>query len=489
MSSRSPDFWKKTAEKNVLKRFQKVAHRVPAYKKFLEKNSIDPEDIKTIKDFKELPIINKKNYLEKYPIEKLCLDGNLSDKYLIDRSSGYSGASFFWPRTREEDKDYPAYMKLAYEQFYKIHEKSTLMIITLALGTWVGGEKISWATREIAIRGKNPFTVITPGLNVEEILEIVKYFQGKYEQIVLVGYPPFIKTVIDEGAKKEINWKEINLKIGLGGEGYSENWREYIRKRIGLPEDDFMGIAGGYGAADLGMSVGREYPITILIRKLANRNKKLAGDLFGEENVPSLCQYSPSSFYIEEESNELIFSCMAGIPVIRYNIHDRGGEISFDKAIKILKAHNINPFKLLEDRGYDKKDIWQLPLFYVFGRSDGTVSLYGVNIYIENIKAALEKDLLAKTNTGNFKMEVVFDKEFNQNLITHIELIKNVNITSDLKVKYKKYIAQVLKDANREYNRLHYELGDKVLPEIKLCSYQQPEIFGEKTIKNIYTKK
>ncbi len=489
MSSRKANFWEKMAEKRVLKNFQEVVHRVPAYKKFLKENNINSEDIKTIKDFKSLPIIDKRNYLQRYPIEDLCLDGKLSDKYLIDCSSGYSGTSLFWPRTREEDKDYPSYMKLAYEQFYKIHEKSTLMIITLALGTWVGGEKISWATREIAIRGKNPFTVITPGLNIKEIIEIVKYFQTKYEQIILVGYPPFIKTIIDEGEIQGIDWKKINLKIGLGGEGYSEDWREYIRKKIGLPENDFMGIAGGYGAADLGMSVGREYPISVLIRKFANQNRKLANDLFGEENIPSLCQYNPSSFYIEEKNNELIFSCLPGIPVIRYNIHDRGGVIPFDKAMEILRSYNLNPFKLLEGKGYTKRDIWQLPFFYIFGRSDGTVNLYGVNVYIENIKTALEQSSLARTNTGNFRMEAVFDKEFNQSLIIHIELISDTDVTPDLEIEYKKYIVQALERTNKEYSKLHHELGNKVLPEVKLYNYQQDEFSTKKTIKNIYIKK
>jgi phenylacetate-CoA ligase len=243
MSTMKASFWEKQGIKKVLKRFKDVSRRVQAYQKLLKENNINPGDINAIEDFKKLPIIDKKNYLLKYDIKELCLDGKLYDKYLIDRSSGYSGTSFFWPRLAEEDKDYPTYMKLAYEQFYQIHEKSTLMIITLALGSWVGGEKISWATREIAIQSKNPFTVITPGLNLGEIIEIVEYFKNKYDQIVIVGYPPFVKTIIDEGERCGIDWKSFTVKIGLGGEGYSEDWREYIREKIGMDKNDLMGIA------------------------------------------------------------------------------------------------------------------------------------------------------------------------------------------------------------------------------------------------------
>jgi len=426
MSTMKASFWEKQGVKKTLKRFQEVANRVPAYKKILQEHNINSADITTIEAYKKLPILDKKNYLKKYDIEELCLDGKLSDKYLIDRSSGYSGTSFFWPRLAEEDKDYPTYMKLAYEQFYQIHEKSTLMVITLALGTWVGGEKISWATREIALRGNNPFTVITPGLDLEEILAIVDYFKSKFDQIVLVGYPPFIKTVIDQGQKRGIDWKSLNIKIGLGGEGYSENWREYIRDKIGLPKNDLMGIAGGYGAADVGMSVGREYPITVLIRKLANINHELAVELFGEGGIPSLCQYNPATYFIEGMNGELVFSVLTGTPLIRYNIHDRGGTIPFESALAKCKKHGYNVIEMLVEKGYTSKDIWRLPLFYVNGRTDGTVIIDGTNVYPDNIESAFYGPDGHKINS--FKLEIRQDATYNESLWINLELKKGVKL-------------------------------------------------------------
>jgi phenylacetate-CoA ligase len=451
MSSRPSSFWEKSGEKKALKKFRIAAGRVPAYQKFLKENNIDPEKIKTIENFKKLPILEKKNYLQKYGIEELCLDGKLSDKYMIDRSSGYSDVASYWPRLAAEDQDYPLYMKLAYEQFYQIDKKSTLMVITLALGSWVGGEKISWATREIAINGKNPFTVITPGLNLEEIIDIIRFFKGKYEQIVLVGYPPFIKGIIDEGEKQGLDWKEVHLKIGLGAEGYSEDWREYIKGKIGLPENDLMGVAGGYGAADLGMSVGREYPISVLIRKLAQQDKSFAKDLFNAENLPSLCQYNPAAFYIEELNEELIFSCLAGIPLIRYNIHDRGGVIPFEKAMKIAKSHGLNPIDLLKEKGYTEKDIWKLPFFYVFGRSDGTAIIDGTNVYPENVEQLLytkEGELI-----NSFKLGTEMDNNFNENLIISLELKKNkVFATAEELDDFKKRVHDVILKKMLELN-------------------------------------
>ena len=69
---------------------------------------------------------------------------------------------------------------------------------------------------------------MAPGTNLEEILEIVEDLGCHYDQIVIVGYPPFVKTVLDEGTRRGIDWKALHVKIGLGGEGYSEPWREHV---------------------------------------------------------------------------------------------------------------------------------------------------------------------------------------------------------------------------------------------------------------------
>lgn len=493
MSTMKGSFWEKQGTKKALKRFQVAANRVPAYQQLLREHKINPKDITIREDYQRLPILDKKNYLQKYALEELCLDGKLSNKYLIDRSSGYSGTSFFWPRLAEEDKDYPTYMRLAYEQFYGIDRKSTLMIITLSLGSWVGGEKISWATREIALRGENPFTVITPGLDLDEILEIVKYFKNKYEQIVLVGYPPFVKTIIDEGERRGIDWKSFAVKIGLGGEGYSEDWREYIRDKIGMDKKDLMGIAGGYGAADLGMSVGREYPISVLIRKLANQNKSLARELFGEEGIPSFCQYNPVAFYIEAVENELVFSCHAGIPLVRYNIHDRGGVVPFARALEIVRSHGFDPIRLLLQHGYTKRDIWRLPFFYVYGRSDGTAIIDGTNVYPDNVNPALCSD--EGKMIHSYQMEVKQDGQFNEHLYIFLELHQNIALPKNgeyqkLVTRLHDQLLQALCKMNVDYADAYSNNPSTCDPIVELYEYGRGPFQGsDQAIKQRYIKK
>ena len=345
MSNMPASFWRKQGQKNALKIFKETSQKSPAYKDFLKKEKIKLRNITSMSDFEKLPIINKKNYIQKYPLEELVLGGDLSSKYTVEKSSGYGGGSFFWPRTAEEDAIFPKYIEYSFVQFYGIDKKKTLVIMTLGLGTWTSGEKMAEALRMAAKNHKYKMSVLTPGHNKEEVLEIVQKLSHYYDQTILVGYPPFIKSVIDEGIKQKINWKKLNIRLGLGGEGYSEAWREYMAEKIGLPKKDLLGISGGYGAADVGMSVGREYPISVMIRKLAYKDKNLAADLFGTHSIlPSLLQFNPSAFFIESSQNgELLFTVNAGIPLVRYNIHDQGGVIDFNEMINILeyKADSI----------------------------------------------------------------------------------------------------------------------------------------------------
>ncbi len=110
---------------------------------------------------------------------------------------------------------------------------------------------------------------------------------------------------------------------------------------------DLLAISGGYGAADVGMTVGREYPVTVLIRRLCAKDEELASTLFfgGQETdgtLPSLLQYNPATVFAEEVDGELVFTALSGIPIVRYNIHDRGGVLPFARVMQAAR-----------DRGYD----------------------------------------------------------------------------------------------------------------------------------------
>lgn len=485
-------FWEKIGEKKAIKIFKIAAKLVPSYRKTINNSGVKIDKINSVNDFNKLPIIDKKNYIVKYPLIERVLGGKLDGKYTVEKSASTSGGSYFWPRLPEEDEMFPKYIEYSFVQFYGIDKKSTLVIMTLALGTWTSGEKMAQALRLTATsKKKYKMTVVTPGANVEEVIEIVKNLSDQYDQTVIVGYPPFVKTVVDEGEKEGIDWKSLNLRLGLGGEGYSEKWREYMAEKIGLPKKDLMGIAGGYGAADIGMSIGREYPITILIRKLACRDKKLAKALFGTSELePSFLQYNPGSCYIEEVKGELVFTVLSGVPLIRYNIHDRGGVKSFEKVMAIVRKHGYKIKRELKKFGYTPEDVWHLPFFYVFGRSDGTISVGGANIYPENVDTALYTVQTAMINT--YKLTTIFDKKMNIRPAILIELDKNYKFATkdeikNLKNKLHNIFMKSMIEMNGDF-RDAYRVDPKCLNLIiKIYPYNSgPFVEDKKKIKRRY---
>ncbi|MBT7950517.1 MAG: phenylacetate--CoA ligase family protein [Gammaproteobacteria bacterium] len=487
LSYYSANMHKKRSIKHALSIFNETLARVPAYEIFLSDNKAENIIVNSISSFEQLPLIDKKNYLQKYPIEQLCLDGTIKDKYLIEGSSGLSGNRSYWPRLKSDDSKIPNRVDSLFRRHYQIDQKPTLVIVGLMLGVWVSGEKMSWALRQIAMNNKYPLTIITPGANAEEIIEIIKKFSSLYKQTIIAAYPPFIKYLTDLGDQEDINWRKLNIRLVTGGEYFSEEWRDYMNRKLGHSEHDLTSVLGIYGASEMSTMMGHETPFSILVKKLAHKNRELAEDLFGLHSpLPALCQYNPSEYYIESVDNELVFSSLTAIPLVRYNIHDRGGLISFDEIQKIVSDHGYDVLAMLSEYGYPDKNIIKLPFLYVWGRGDGSALIYGAVIYSENIKAILDNSSISGSWTGLFRLEHRTDAEHNEFLQLKIELSIGVEASSELENSFLEIITVGLEEQNTDYRALRKVIGDKALLEIQLYPYQDAEIIQGDTVKHRY---
>ena len=122
LTETSEEEWQRRGEQRALALFHAAAEHVPAYKDFLKKNQIRPEKIKTIEDFKKLPLLDKENYLRAYPLEKLCWYGQLSAAQMISVSSGSSGKPFFWPRGQILDTETALEHELFLASFFELEK-------------------------------------------------------------------------------------------------------------------------------------------------------------------------------------------------------------------------------------------------------------------------------------------------------------------------------------------------------------------------------
>jgi phenylacetate-CoA ligase len=105
-------------------------------------------------------------------------------------------------------------------------------------------------------------------------------------------------------------------------------------------------------------------------------------------------------------------------PRIRYNIHDAGGRIPFQHLMTILRDFGLDPWKEVH---CPEQPIFPLPLLYLFGRSDSTISYMGANIYPEDIENALFADPDDARTLGGFCLELVDVGGGEQRICVHVE--------------------------------------------------------------------
>ena len=404
---------------SLLTLFQSAAATTPAYRAFLAEHEIQPESIQTLADFQRLPILTKDNYLRRYPLPELCRNGRLEDCDMIAVSSGSTGAPCFWPRFLTDELHIAWRFEQIFHDAFHADERRTLAVICFALGTWVGGMYTASCCRHLAAKGY-PLTVITPGNNKNEILRVVQELGGFYDQVVLLGYPPFLKDVVDEGLAQGVDWPRYHVKMVMAGEVFSEEWRDLVGQRVGSA-DPCHDSASLYGTADAGV-LGNETPLSIRIRRFLATNPHAARELFGESRLPTLVQYDLQSRYFEMADGRLLFSGDNGIPLVRYNILDTGGILSYAEMLAFCQAQGFDPLAALSD---GQRGARELPFAWVFGRSDFTVSYFGANIFPENIAVGLEQADVAGWVTGKFVLQVEEDADCNRHLAVVVELAPN----------------------------------------------------------------
>ncbi|MFI6531856.1 phenylacetate--CoA ligase family protein [Nonomuraea sp. NPDC050547] len=441
--------------------FHDVADSVPAYRAFLAAHGADPRAT----PFHDLPLTTKDTYTRRYPLPDLCRGGVIGD--MIAVSSGSTGEPSFWPRSAADERVIADRFEEVFDAF-ETRSRRTLAVVCFALGTWVGGLFTLNCVRHLAERGHR-VTTIAPGSDKREILRVIPPLAPHFDQIVLLGYPPFLKDVIDAGS----GWPAYHLKLVTAGEVFSEEWRTLVCERAGIA-DPVTSTASLYGTADAGV-LGNETPLSIELRRFLSGRPDLARRLFGESRLPTLVQYDPSVRYFEEHAGTLVFTGDNGIPLIRYHIADEGGLIPYAGMLAFARSHGLAP----SARGPEH------PFAYVFGRSHFTVSYYGANIYPENVAIGLEQPEIAGSVTGKFVMEVEEDKTRNRHLIITIELSPGTPPTPSLSRLAATSIRTQLNRLNSEFTA--YVPQPHQTPIIRLRETADPTYFPPGT-KHRYTR-
>ena len=470
--TKKEDFWLRHREGRALKLFHLAAERVPAYRDFLKKNKIRHQKIKTFKDFQLVPQTNKKDYLRQYPLEQLSWDGTLKKHLIVTSTSGSTGEPFYFPRDSELEWE----SSIAHELFIgnSHHNNSkgpTLVIIGFSMGVWIGG-LITYKAFEMLSQRGFPVSIITPGINKEEIFKALRLLAPNYSQTILTGYPPFVKDILDEAAGRGINLKRLNLRLLFAAEPFTEKFRDYVVKKAGVKNAllDTMNI---YGSADIG-TMAFETPLSILIRRLAVKKLELFEEIFSSiHRTPTLAQYNPLFITFEAPEGEILLTGNNAVPLIRYAIGDRGGVFSFSQLDQIFRARDIDLMKEVASVKIQGA-AYELPLIFVYERIDFSTTLYGLQIYPETIREVLLEKPLHKYLTGKFTMLTKYNRMQDQYLEINLELRKGKKASAQFKHQALAKIVTHLRLKNSEFCELSNQLKDRVFPRLIFWPAEHP---------------
>lgn len=455
--------WEQIGVGTAMKVFEDTVGDIKVYRQFLADRGIDPKKVKTFGDFKGLPLTDKYNYIQKHGFEEVNTAKPGQNLYSLSLSSGTVDEPTIWPRYYEYEEFLPLVYDLFLRQYWQIDKKSTLVINAFSMGPWIAGFSVYQGIRPLT--QKYNLTQVTTGADIESIVHTVTKIGKNYDQVLLFSYPTFTRSVIDRLEACKVDFKKLNFKLWIAGEGHTVEWRQYINKLITGNEKNLTTIIDGYGVTDAGL-VGMGSALTNLIRDLAYSDKKLCQALFGtRDDVPSLFQYNPATYFIEEDDNEVVFTTASTTPLVRYNIKDRGGVIPFRKMEKTLVDHGYKYKEIFQVYGLSGKLVWQQPFVYCFGRQSDTISIVGALIAPEQIAPALINDKVKGIHS--FKIAIVSDKKQHSRFCVMIELMEGEKCsryrTSALKRRYRDLVLERLL-------RVNLDFADSYRIDRKICN-------------------
>ncbi len=427
---------------------------MPAYSDFTANCSLEVHGI---------PETDKASYIDSFSIESRCVGGKIpSFDVMIDESSGSTGTPYNWIRSLRER--HQAHLFVSYFTRYCFGAGPFVFINAFSMGAWATGLNMGLALQKNGI-------VKNTGPDISKILSTMEYF-GTGRSYLILGYPPFLKQLLDVARAGGFPLADYHLDALVGGEGMSEGLRDYL-------SGQFDRVYSGYGATDLEIGVGGETPVSVGIRRLARENKEVRELLFGQDSrLPMLFQYNPLMHYIEtNDDGEIIVTITRSSllsPRIRYNIHDEGGVARFDEIQEQLKSLGIS---IKDLTGADEGPIVRLPFLWIHGRKDFTISVMGANIYPEDLEQAIYADPDLAKVTRSFCLSIKESPNGDIRPAFYFE----IDGTPDegLKQRFSESILRHLLKINADFKEAWKEYQETLVPEVRLFEPGQGP-FGQK---------
>jgi len=403
--------------------------RVPAYAEFLAENG----HTLRLLDLMSFPETTKENYVRRYGFAARCPDGRIPVAgTIVDESAGSSGTPFDWLRSERELRD--VHLNTANWIRYTYPTERLFAINAFSMGAWATGTNMGVALAQVC-------TVKSTGPDLGRIVDTIQRFGDDFDYLI-TAYPPFLKHVVDTLDARGFDWERTRVYGAVGGEGMTEALRDYLERRL-------VKVRSGYGASDIQIGIAGETDLAVTVRKLLVARPDVREALLGPgRRVPMVFQYNPLENYIEindrGEAVVTVNNLSVLSPKLRYNVGDEGLTMSRPELLRRLAPLGVLPEPLPLG--------WASPFFFLYGRSDSTISFMGANIYPTDVEYGLYRDPTLAGAIESFCLELVEWAELEPRPVVHVQLRQGAEVDAvDAAERLRAAVVDHLAGASRDF--------------------------------------
>ncbi len=341
----------------------RIYNNVPAYRKKMKELGMEPGDIKSIEQLKDLPFTNKSDLRDNYPFGLFTVPQ--SEVVRIHASSGTTGKPTVVGYT-QYDLDIWTEVVARSLTMAGVHRGDTIQV-AYGYGPFTGGLGLHYGAERV---GATVIPISTG--NTQKQLQ----FMTDFKSTVLACTPSYAAHLGESIKKNGISPDEINLRIGIfGAEPWTNEMRAQIEGLLDIKSYDIYGLSEIIGP---GVSMECEC--------------QCGSHIFEDHFVPEIIDPETLEVLPYGELGELVFTTISkeAMPLIRYRTRD------------LTRLH------------IDKCDCGRtmVRMDKCMGRSDDMLIIRGVNVFPSQIESVL---LEMEETSPHY--QIVIDRERNLDIM------------------------------------------------------------------------
>lgn len=383
---------------------RRAAAEVPAYARLLEKAGLLQSLLAGTCALGDLPLTDKGSYCLASGREELTprsLRAGINGFFM---SSGSSGSPFCWPRLKAPPHSIslPAWL----EGTYGIKGRPTLAVVALSMDGWNAGLNTALALNQFSLEAPFPFMAAFPGSDYAQAVRLIAEAGDLAELVIVFIYPAaipyFLRLAEELGSPLPLH----KLRFAATGDPFRESLREELDTLCGASWPDTALASYSYSSADTRI-IGSEHRASRALARLLHKSPGLRRAFALGEDIPNLYVTVPPAELplTEEVGGELVFTRWQPVPIIRYNLGDKGEIWDWAQTRRIVMSAQLPPD--LEPLRAELSRLEEAPgdIIALYGRSRG-LFFYGMHLDEAALEKAVRGPELAKFRPGLFEVEL-----------------------------------------------------------------------------------